>query len=188
MSKEFIFLEKTRLSALINLFCELFCKTYHTQLVPGGHEPVYLPRDKKDGLHKIVFTNDYFSSALHEIAHWCIAGDSRRAMVDYGYWYCPDGRSAAQQKSFEHVEVKPQALERIFSKASGVGFHVSADNLVGGEMASEVFVARIHEQTIAYCREGLPLRADMFVRGLMKTYAPNADALNPERYTLSELT
>ncbi len=50
-----------------------------------------------------------FASALHEISHWCIAGKARRELVDFGYWYCPDGRDAMTQSQFEDVEVKPQA-------------------------------------------------------------------------------
>ncbi len=39
--------------------------------------------------------------------HWCIAGKARRNRVDFGYWYCPDGRDAQTQSQFEDVEVKP---------------------------------------------------------------------------------
>ncbi len=41
---------------------------------------------------------DFFASALHEISHWCVAGKARREQVDFGYWYCPDGRDAMTQK------------------------------------------------------------------------------------------
>ncbi len=53
----------------------------------------------------------FYASALHEIAHWCIAGENRCQQVDYGYWYEPNGRSEERQFEFEKVEVKPQALE-----------------------------------------------------------------------------
>ncbi|MEA7548766.1 elongation factor P hydroxylase, partial [Salmonella enterica subsp. enterica serovar Anatum] len=43
----------------------------------------------------------------YEISHWCIAGKARRELVDFGYWYCPDGRDAQTQSQFEDVEVKP---------------------------------------------------------------------------------
>jgi elongation factor P hydroxylase len=50
-------------------------------------------------------------------------------MQDYGYWYAPDGRSAEQQELFEQSEVKPQALEWMFSVACGQVFRLSTDNL-----------------------------------------------------------
>src|SRR5690606_39383874 len=53
----------------------------------------YLPASEPDGLARVVFAHGFFASALHEIAHWCIAGDYRRTLHDYGYWYCPDGRT-----------------------------------------------------------------------------------------------
>ena len=33
---------------------------------------------------ELQFTHDYERSALHELAHWCIAGDARRKYDDYG--------------------------------------------------------------------------------------------------------
>jgi elongation factor P hydroxylase len=58
---------------------------------------------------------DYLASALHEVAHWCLAGVERRKLEDYGYWYSPDGRSRGEQSAFENVEARPQALEWILS-------------------------------------------------------------------------
>src|SRR3546814_2809228 len=49
------------------------------------------------------------------VAHWCLAGAARRRQDDYGYWYAADGRDLEQQHLFEQVEVKPQALELLFS-------------------------------------------------------------------------
>lgn len=187
MPKEFIFLENARLKALIDLFNALFGTTYHTQLVAGGSEPIYLPSDEENSVNRVVFTRDYFSSALHEIAHWSIAGEPRRKLVDYGYWYCPDGRDDEQQKAFEIAEVKPQALERIFSKAAGEVFHISADNLESGAIASDGFVKAIHRQTLDYCDKGLPVRAEIFASGLIKTFSPDSDVRNIEGYHLEEL-
>lgn len=45
-------------------------------------------------------------------------GEKRRQLVDFGYWYAPDGRSAEQQELFQAVEVKPQAMEWILSPAA----------------------------------------------------------------------
>jgi elongation factor P hydroxylase len=103
-------------------------------------------------VHLLWYREDYFASALHEVAHWCIAGEQRRQQLDFGYWYAPDGRSPEQQGAFEAVEYKPQALEWFFSLACGYRFRLSADNLgmPGGEMpdASE-FRGRVCEQARA---------------------------------------
>ena len=40
-------------------------------------------------------------------------------------WYAPDGRTKEQQALFEQVEIKPQAIEWMFSKAFGRRFRVS---------------------------------------------------------------
>lgn len=57
--------------------------------------------------NRIVFAHGYYASGMHEISHWCVAGAERRKLVDFGYWYCPDGRDAETQGKFEDVEVKP---------------------------------------------------------------------------------
>ena len=98
---------------LIRLFDECFLADLNTCLLGGYPEPEYLPADASHPHHRILFTRDYFRSALHEVAHWCVAGPERRLMPDFGYWYAPDGRTAEQQRTFESVEVKPQALEMI---------------------------------------------------------------------------
>ncbi|MBI1453114.1 MULTISPECIES: elongation factor P hydroxylase [Acinetobacter] len=99
-------------------------------LVKGDFEPEYFPEDEH-GPARIQFAHGYFNSALHEISHWTIAGAQRRLLPDLGYWYAPDGRTAEQQALFEQVEIKPQAIEWLFSKAFGRKFRVSLDNLTG---------------------------------------------------------
>ncbi len=99
-------------------------------LVRGDFEPEYFPADE-NGPARIQFAHGYFNSALHEISHWTIAGAQRRLLPDLGYWYAPDGRTAEQQALFEQVEIKPQAIEWLFSKAFGLKFRVSLDNLTG---------------------------------------------------------
>ena len=81
-------------ATLIELFDREFLATENTRLEGGGEEPVYLPADARCANHRIVFRHDYAASALHEVAHWCIAGSARRKLHDYGYWYAPDGRVA----------------------------------------------------------------------------------------------
>lgn len=99
-------------------------------LVRGEHEPEYFPATE-DLPAKIQFAHGFFNSALHEISHWCIAGEKRRTLPDLGYWYAPDGRTAEQQALFEQVEIKPQALEWLFASACLRPFRVSLDNLTG---------------------------------------------------------
>ena len=110
----------------------------------------------------IEFRKDYPRSALHELAHWCIAGPERRMQDDYGYWYVPDGRTKAQQKMFFQVEIKPQALEQIFCEILGIPFEACVDNL-GGEAPTkeetEAFTAALQAQRLIWRKTGLPRRA-----------------------------
>lgn len=163
--------------ALIDVFNNTFADTYATQLVLGGDEPVYLPagqpcaarHSKGDAVcqyHQIVFAHGYFSSALHEVAHWCVAGEARRQLEDYGYWYCPDGRNEAQQRAFEQVEVKPQSLEWAMTIAANRRFQVSTDNLNGVEPDRHGFTRRVRAQLINYMQTGFPKRAQMFIDAL----------------------
>lgn len=144
---------------LILLFNRTFADTNHTELVDVGSEPLYSPGGP--GLaHQLGFAHGFFASALHEIAHWCIAGPKRRQIVDFGYWYHPDGRTAQQQRAFEQAEVKPQALEWIFSLAAGFRFVISADNLSAGTSADTNFKAAVQAQAQQYLQSPQLLPAD----------------------------
>lgn len=156
---------------LIMLFNDLFREDYQTELVRGDREPEYLPASDEQDKARIVFAHGYFASALHEISHWCIAGERRRTLVDYGYWYCPDGRTSDQQRAFEQVEVKPQALEWLFSVAAGSRFHISVDNLSGDGACDESgFHRNVWQQANHYLEQGLPLRAARFFDTLKAFY------------------
>lgn len=124
---------------LIECFNTLFLKSLNTELVRGDGEPIYLPADSDYSHHRIIFAHGFFSSALHEIAHWCVAGPERRLLEDFGYWYKPDGRTPEEQAEFERVEVSPQAYEWILTVSAGRKFHFSADNLSQGLGASDSF-------------------------------------------------
>lgn len=160
---------------LIDLFNQLFAQSERTKLVAGGEEPLYQPAKSTHEFHQIIFTQDYFSSALHEIAHWCIAGKQRRQQVDYGYWYAPDGRSAAQQQAFANVEVKPQALEWLLSEACGQKFFISLDNLNGDICPTEQleFKQAVVKQAQNYWQFGLPDRASVLNQALLDYYSSN---------------
>lgn len=174
------------LKRLVAVFDHTF-SDYHTLLVAGGDEPVYLPADPAGKPAKIIFTRDYFASALHEVAHWCVAGAERRKQKDYGYWYVPDGRNPEQQKAFELVEVKPQALEWIFSVTSHQRFRISADNVDGDIAASDGFKQAVWQQVLDYCRTGLPGRANQFVDALCREFHFSDNPLSDRHYSLDAI-
>jgi len=159
----------------------------NTRLCGGFSEPYYRPTGGAQSHHLIEFTRDYPASALHEVAHWCVAGVERRQVPDYGYWYAPDGRNAEQQARFELVEVKPQALEWMFARACGLKFRVSADNLESGLGASDNFKAAIWEQVREYCANGPNARAHAFALDLAGEFG-QPDPLNAKAYQLVELS
>lgn len=152
---------------LERVFARCFEAEWRTRLEGGGAEPLYIPSpDTEVQPHRVVYREDYFASALHEVAHWCLAGAARRQREDYGYWYRPDGRDAEAQRAFEAVEARPQALEWIFSEACGADFTLSADNLDAGEGPSDGFAAAVAREKEKLEREDLPPRAARFKRGL----------------------
>jgi elongation factor P hydroxylase len=175
---------------LIVLFEQTFLYSHCTRLVGGGEEPEYIPATDLDGEHKIIFTHNYFASALHEISHWCIAGEQRRQLPDYGYWYAPDGRTIDQQKKFEQVEAKPQALEWLFSRACGSSFQLSADNLNGDIDISDSFKKSVLKEVKNYCVAEIGVnekkRITLFAKALAKFYQRPC-AFSPDDFLLDDL-
>jgi len=174
---------------LERVFAECFSDKSHTRLQGGADEPLYQPALQPENPHVLYYRADYFASALHEVAHWCIAGAARRQLVDFGYWYAPDGRSGAAQQAFEAVESRPQALEWYFAKACGYHFRVSVDNLngVSGELPDiSGFRRQVYEQALCWQREGLPLRAAEFFCGLSREFDTPATP-DQLRFTLAGL-
>ncbi|WP_376693022.1 elongation factor P hydroxylase [Wenzhouxiangella sp. EGI_FJ10409] len=155
---------------LIDLFNAQFEASHNTVLVRGDDEPLYLPADADNPRHRIIFAHGFFASALHEIAHWCIAGRRRRMQVDYGYWYLPDGRDADEQREFERVEEKPQAIEWAFHIAAGSSFRISVDNLSGAAVDVERFRRRVFDRLDSYQANGFPARAQRFIEILCNFY------------------
>ena len=149
---------------LMCLFNREFAVSDGTELIGGAAEPYYQP----GAPHRVYFRADYVRSALHEVAHWCVAGASRRQLPDYGYWYSPDGRDAEQQQAFFAVEARPQAIERYFCEATGISFSPSVDS-VGAHLEPQQlrrFEARIQQWSDQFERTGLPPRAARFVTAL----------------------
>ncbi|MDU0114520.1 elongation factor P hydroxylase [Psychrosphaera aquimarina] len=165
---------------IIDLFNDCFFDRFNTRLVKGNDEPIYLPAGETDinipaqSYAQVVFAHGYYASALHEIAHWCLAGEQRRKLVDFGYWYCPDGRTAEQQKTFQQAEIKPQSIEWALSIAAGFKFNVSCDNLSGDEFGnqpdSQAFEQDILKQINDYLVNGFPPRAQQLMETLAERY------------------
>jgi elongation factor P hydroxylase len=118
-------LDHRRISACFNA---LFATSDLTRMEGGSAEPHFLPGWLGGGAI-IRYREDYAASALHEAAHWCLAGPRRRACPDYDYWYLPPPRPASAQQRFFAVEARVQALEWLFADAAGIPFSPSADNL-----------------------------------------------------------
>lgn len=174
---------------LERVFNTCFYARYNTRLFGGAAEPVYQPGGVAGKCHALYYREDYFASALHEVSHWCIAGTQRRQQPDFGYWYAPEGRCLNQQRAFEAVERKPQALEWYFSKACGYRFLVSVDNLDlanAGLHDTTGFQHAVLRQALIWQEVGLPARAADFYRALCCEF----DTVRPEsqlHFSLAEL-
>jgi elongation factor P hydroxylase len=165
-------LEKRFCEKLCHLFEKTFFCEYKTLLKGGFEEPFY-KAPSSTGVAEIQFTRDYCRSALHEISHWCVAGESRRSLDDFGYWYEPDGRSWDQQTKFFEMEVLPQAYEAIFCAAMDLPFDVSVDNLDADfddeleREALENFRRAVEDKSDALLENGLPKRVEMWQKALL---------------------
>ncbi|MDP4918595.1 MAG: elongation factor P hydroxylase [Haliea sp.] len=163
------------------VFAQCFLHSENTLLCGGAEEPLYVPSAAPHEPHRLWFRDNFFASALHETAHWCIAGVERRQQVDFGYWYAPEGRDAGSQAAFEAVEVRPQALEWCFSMACGFPFRVSTDNLAAqaGEPADHsAFEQAVRREALRLAGAPLPRRADIFYHALQAEFGKSA-ALTP---------
>jgi elongation factor P hydroxylase len=159
-----------QVSDLIRLFDNTFYLQYQTRLIKGDDEPIYLPANACSGDHQIIFAHGYYASGLHEISHWLVAGEQRRKLEDYGYWYCPDGRNEHQQAEFEKVEIKPQAIEWALCMAAGFKFNVSADNLNGVQPCRVSFQTKVHQQVLSYLVLGFSVRTTQLLKALSDFY------------------
>ncbi|ANF67841.1 ATPase [[Haemophilus] ducreyi] len=174
--------ELHKIEDIIRIFNDCFSQEYNTRLAKGGDYPIYLPAYRAENnapsdrpYHVILFAHGYYSSALHEIAHWLVAGTARRQLEDFGYWYEPDGRSAEQQREFEAVEVKPQAIEWILATAASFRYFASADNLSGNAGDNSAFKKAVYQQVKIYANRGyLPKRAEKLRQALGGFYGTTA--------------
>ncbi|MFT7243806.1 MAG: elongation factor P hydroxylase [Candidatus Azotimanducaceae bacterium] len=162
--------ESVQIDDVVSTFNECFFSTHGTRLVGGAREPFYQVGEA--GQCDIHFCYDYVASALHEVAHWCVAGARRRGLDDYGYWYQGE-RNLREQKCFEQVEINPQALEWIFSEALGIRFRASADNLALQGYDNTSFRAAIRDAAIRKVAQGLDGRAARFAASLARLSIPS---------------
>lgn len=172
--------EKYQVDWLIFQFNQWF-KAKNTELVRGDYEPEYFAPTEREPA-KIVFAHGFFASCLHEISHWCVAGNKRRQLNDFGYWYAPDGRSEQQQQQFEQVEIIPQAIECLLSLSCGKRFLVSQDNLFADfDTSNSTFADDVAKQAIKFFSTGekLPSDAKFLIAQLQK--------LRPFPLTLGEI-
>ena len=175
-----------KLEDIIAIFNQCFEEEYNTRLVKGGEEPIYLPANDEVPYNAIYFARGFYSSALHEIAHWLVAGKERRKLEDFGYWYEPDGRSAERQREFEQVEVKPQAIEWILATAANFRYFASSDNLTGNPGDNTAFKQAVYEQVKTYAEKGLPKRAETLRHALSQFYG-TPDKIELEKFDLSRI-
>lgn len=159
--------ESVSSNVIVGVFDQLFGRSEATILRGGAEEPLYQP-DTGSGSAIIYFRHDYVRSALHEVAHWCLAGSSRRGFTDYGYWYTPDNRDEVRQAAFYQVEVRPQALEWIFCDTLRIPFSVSLDNfgVTSEDIEACTFKSRVQLEKSKMLEKGLPARAYRFNRAL----------------------
>ena len=144
---------------IIEVFNLCFSEVYSTRLCGGSNEPFY--EVHSDDSAVIYFREDFVASALHEVAHWCLAGKQRREQNDYGYWYI-GSRDAAAQRQFEAVEVRPQALEWLFTMVLGLPFRVSADNLHLENYDNLPFRQNVRDAAESMLMNGIGYRAMRF--------------------------
>ncbi len=171
------------------VFNDCFADSCNTRLCGGADEPLYQPAATPTNFHVLYYRGDYFASALHEVAHWCIAGAQRRQQRDFGYWYNPGDRSANEQRQFEAVECKPQSLEWFFSRACAYRFQVSADNLdlaSAGLLDTAAFRRAVLAQALDWKKEALPVRAGVFYAALRREFG-TATAAAQLDFSLAEL-
>ena len=100
-----------------------------------------------------------------------MAGDARRKSIDFGYWYVPEGRSAAEQAKFQSVEARPQALEWLFSLACNCHFQLSLDNHLDlGIRDKDKFACSVAQEAKTFILKGLPNRAKSFFMELARSF------------------
>jgi elongation factor P hydroxylase len=161
-------------AALIRLFNECFGESEGTFLVGGADEPYYAPAAASDSGQpaRLFCRSDYAASALHEIAHWCLASSQQRLLPDFGYEYVAPPRSRPQQTAFLQAELRVQSLERVLSTSAGLPFRISSDDFDpdNADLAAQFArdVAKYEAVTCAWMAQSLGVRANHFNHILLR--------------------
>jgi len=173
------------------VFEQQFRESHRVELKGGGREPLYLPAGNPQEYHQVIYTLDYPASALHELAHWCLASNEQLQLRDWGHWYVPDGRGVEQQQRFQRVEARVQALEWILSVAAGRSFRESSDNLGGEVVDQQHFKEAIYQQVLIFCERGLPPRAaqlaQTFAQARQKEFKLLPESFSPKTLGVDSL-
>jgi len=154
---------------ITDTFNRLFGVSRGVCMVGGGAEPLYEPACGAQPA-RIVYTIDYPASALHEAAHWCIAGATRRRLRDYGYSYAPGPRTPASRAAFFASECDVQAVEALLAEACGVRFVVSADDFAASDAELAAFERSVRAAIEQRRARGLPARAARFREALLAEF------------------
>lgn len=173
--------------AIKRVFEQQFRESHRVELMGGAAEPLYLPAEKYEQYHKLIYTFDYPASALHELAHWCLASDEQLQRKDWGHWYVPDGRNVEQQQRFQRAEVRVQALEWILAQAANRPFRESSDNLSGTVLDEGLFKESIYQQVLVFCEQGLPPRAGQLAEAFAQASRGERFVLSPDQFSLEAL-
>ncbi len=148
-------------------FNACFAETYNTVLVGGADEPLYVPHHEACGQAKLFYREDFAASALHETAHWCIAGTQRRTLLDFGYSYQPPPRPQQEQDAFFRLELRVQSLESLFAQAAGIRFQPSADNLQADIASFSVQIEKARAEVERWMWSSADDRARTFFQALL---------------------
>lgn len=124
-----------------HLIC-VFADVFPDLEIHGGADEPFYEAATLDTNAKIYFRDNYPRSLLHEMSHYCLAGEKRRKIDDFGYWYEPCGRDALEQQNFEKVEARPQGLEKAMCAIIDLKFSPSLDDF-SGRPPSDYFLQQL---------------------------------------------
>jgi len=147
---------------------DAFSGIFSSLTIKGGAEEPFYEAPKLNSIAVLHFRSNYPRSLLHEISHYCLAGDRRRQIDDFGYWYSPCGRTQEEQERFEAVEARPQGLEKAMCEIVGLKFSPSLDDF-SGRPPSQQFLKQL-DLSFQEMSANPPLTAKKALRGLRRHF------------------
>ncbi len=127
---------------LCNALIDLLANVLPDLVIQGGADEPFYQAPSGGAKAILYFRSNYPRSLLHELSHYCLSGEKRRQIDDFGYWYIPCGRTENEQLLFEQVEARPQGLEKAMCEAIGISFIPSLDDF-SGRPSSADFLERL---------------------------------------------